>query len=707
MTPARDPGEHLFTFGVLTDSHVNQQEDRSTSPFASNRLSNPRLRWAVRDLERRRPAFVVHLGDMGNPLPELASYRPAAAAFRRIAGELTVPLHLLPGNHCVGDKPTGWVPVPRVCDESLALYEEVYGPQFHSFDHGPCHFAAINSLLINSELAAAAEQQRWLEADLERARAAGPRLWLLMHYPPFVAGPDEPGSYDNLDPPGRGRLLELFERFGVEVALSGHVHNYFYNRHGATDIYTLPTTSFVRQDYAELYTVAPADAEGGRDDRAKLAYGLVDVYRRSHRCRLVRTFGRTAAPGEAEPATASVATRLPQPAGGPLALEVRDCWLATGALRPNNSVSPFTRRAARNDWALAAADELGVRRLRVALQELDGGDVARRMADLTARGMEFVVYSHGLPDAAQLALVSAHRKAIAAWELVLGLDGISGTATALASLWQELPGKLPALLLNPIRDIARGEVSDANVKHEANYGFQLAELATVEGLCRQPAVRHAFSGMVFRLRRRGEGAAPPWEAIGAVAELARGAGLRHHLHVLFSGQLTAERLEDDRATANRVAEAALAAWAHPEVAVTCDTFEDVDRGYFVRHGLVDRRYDPRPAARVLAHLAGALGRLPPAPVARSAVASDGGRLLGLAAERYSLALALPDGRLSVSRLERPAGGRPAAATLIDLDSGTAEPLAVEPGDGFVDLAEPLTVAQPALVVAEIPPPAGR
>ena len=34
-------GSHLFTFAVISDSHVNDAEDRSTSPFASNRLARP------------------------------------------------------------------------------------------------------------------------------------------------------------------------------------------------------------------------------------------------------------------------------------------------------------------------------------------------------------------------------------------------------------------------------------------------------------------------------------------------------------------------------------------------------------------------------------------------------------------------------------------------------------------------------------------
>jgi hypothetical protein len=41
--------------------------------------------------------------------------------------------------------------------------------------------------------------------------------------------------------------------------------------------------------------------------------------------------------------------------------------------------------------------------------------------------------------------------------------------------------------------------------------------------------------------------------------------------------------------------------------VFLDTFVDHDRGYYPRHGLLDRRYNPRPGYYVLYHLRSALG----------------------------------------------------------------------------------------------------
>jgi hypothetical protein len=53
--------------------------------------------------------------------------------------------------------------------------------------------------------------------------------------------------------------------------------------------------------------------------------------------------------------------------------------------------------------------------------------------------------------------------------------------------------------------------------------------------------------------------------------------------------------EDDRALADRVAEAVEAALAHREAAIFLDSFMDHDRSYYPRHGLIDRHHNPRPA----------------------------------------------------------------------------------------------------------------
>ncbi len=602
------------------------------------------------------------------------------------------------GNHCVGDKPTGWVPVPRVSEESLARFERFYGSHFYSFDHGLCHFVVLNSLLVNSEHAAEREQRSWLENDLTEAARKGQRSWLLMHYPAFVATPDEPGSYDNLDQPGRTWLLELLERHRIEAAFSGHVHNYFTNRFAGTELYTLPATSFVRQDYSELFSVAPEDAEGGRDDRAKLGYCLVEVYEGGHVTHLVRTHGRTLGPEDLlEEGEQLGPVHMSGAEPAPVAIEMRENWLGLTWLRTNNSVSPFTRRAARNDWAVAALEEMGVRRVRLALHELDVEEVRARMFALAERGYEFTVYSHGVPHSSERDLVFRNRAQLSGWELILQLDHVETMAAKLIGGRFGDSG-LPCYL-SELRDVDRRQIADANVKHEANYGFQLHERDKVADLCASAAVREAFAGLVFRIRRRGEPRVAPWAAIREIGAMGDACGMRHQVHILFSGDLTAERMVDDLATANRVAESTLAAIAAGNVGICFDTFEDTDRGYFVRRGLVDGRYNPRPAARVLRHLGAALARYRQGAVEEARCEElDGGRLVTLRCGARILATVLPQPHLAIRELDVPGTADGDSLILVDLESGAVSSLPAAPRGGTMRLERRLELERPSLLV---------
>ena len=84
MTAAESPdlGARLFSYAVITDTHLNQGEDECNSPFAVNKLANGRMRFVVRDLNARELAFVIHLGDLLHPVPAIPHlYRRAAALF--------------------------------------------------------------------------------------------------------------------------------------------------------------------------------------------------------------------------------------------------------------------------------------------------------------------------------------------------------------------------------------------------------------------------------------------------------------------------------------------------------------------------------------------------------------------------------------------------------------------------------------------------
>ena len=119
-----------------------------------------------------------------------------------------------------------------------------------------------------------------------------------MHHPPFINHPSEIEHYDNLGEPGRSWLLSFLEEYEVEAVFCGHAHNYFYNLHNNTDLYTLPSITFVRPDFSAMFHVSPADAENGRNDVNKLGFSLLDIHERGHRLSSIRTYGLTEERGD-------------------------------------------------------------------------------------------------------------------------------------------------------------------------------------------------------------------------------------------------------------------------------------------------------------------------------------------------------------------------------------------------------------------------
>ena len=117
----RPQGSLLFKIALVSDTHVKVREDASASPYLANAEANARARHAFSQINQNKPAFIVHLGDMINPVPELPTYSAAVENFHALAGALQAPLYLVPGNHDIGDKPVAWMPAGMVDGESIAL----------------------------------------------------------------------------------------------------------------------------------------------------------------------------------------------------------------------------------------------------------------------------------------------------------------------------------------------------------------------------------------------------------------------------------------------------------------------------------------------------------------------------------------------------------------------------------------------------------
>ena len=565
-----DPG---FTFAILADTHIQAPSGDLSSPFPVNALANRRARYAAELVCAHRPDFTVHLGDVVHPLSGSPARKPAMDEARRILAPLGPNLRFVPGNHDIGDKPSPGMPAKPSSPGSIRGFRRAFGPDRTMFRRKGAAFFLINSSLINSGLPEEFEQWRWLESAL--ASAKGGRIFLFSHYPPFICHPDEDDHYDNCAEPGRARLLDLAARAGVDAMFSGHVHHFFYNRFKGMKLYCLPATSFARQDYAELFSIAPA-SEFGRDDPGKLAATFVDVSADGHRLRVVGTDGRGLDEGE----RAKIAPRRPKRI--PLIPHLRHAWFEPRSLPYNGPMEEFSRKRARNDYPLLRLIQLGIESVRAPLADLFHPLGRRRIEDWIAAGRRFVFFKTGLPSRSELAYLSELGGAVAAIEALAARSDLSDVADGAAEV---VAAARQPVWLGKITTSADAPRKDGVFIHAVSSGFPPSQaeaaLEKLEGA--KP------SALVFQI----EWGDDPAARLSELSSVLRGSGISVAANLRLADSNPAVANFDDVRIGGALRAALDAARKLGNVILQVDTFEDMDRGYSPRHGLVDRLCNSR------------------------------------------------------------------------------------------------------------------
>jgi 3',5'-cyclic AMP phosphodiesterase CpdA len=214
-----------------------QASDPQFGYFAANKdFSQETANWtfAIANINRLHPAFVVVTGDLVNKDGDAAQI----GEYKRINATLDSSIHLysVPGNHDVGNEPT---------PESLAAYRKNIGPDYYSFREGPIYGIVLDSSLLKAPgkvMDEAAKQEKWLAAELEKAKASGGMPVVFLHISLFLEKPDEPEQYFNQPVETRKRILELLHRYKVRYVFAGHLHK---NSYGMDDDIEMITTSAV------------------------------------------------------------------------------------------------------------------------------------------------------------------------------------------------------------------------------------------------------------------------------------------------------------------------------------------------------------------------------------------------------------------------------------------------------------------------------
>jgi 3',5'-cyclic AMP phosphodiesterase CpdA len=175
-----------------------------------------------------RPAFVIVCGDLVNRPGD----REQTAEYLRIAAKLdrSIKLYNVAGNHDVGDEPT---------EAAIAAYTRKFGPDYYTFRVGGMAAFVLNSQVIycGKPEVELAEQRRWLEGELAKAKKEGVRrLVVFQHHPLFLRDANEPDAYFNTPFVQRREYIQLFKKYGVSHVFTGHHHRNGLARDGQLEV---------------------------------------------------------------------------------------------------------------------------------------------------------------------------------------------------------------------------------------------------------------------------------------------------------------------------------------------------------------------------------------------------------------------------------------------------------------------------------------
>ena len=193
---------HSFSTAVEKDSPFSfvAYGDNKNGPFNHAKVANLAL--------TKEPNFAIHNGDLVN---RGGVYVQWEKLFFNPIGHLIshVPLYTVIGNHeDMSDNYFNFFCPP--CD-TLAYY---------SIDYGNAHVIILNT--EEEALIDAPNQVKWLIDDLESNQDATWKF-VVFHVPPFTSGGN---YYSRFRLEVKELLVPIFQKYGVDMVLSGHDHHY-------------------------------------------------------------------------------------------------------------------------------------------------------------------------------------------------------------------------------------------------------------------------------------------------------------------------------------------------------------------------------------------------------------------------------------------------------------------------------------------------
>jgi 3',5'-cyclic AMP phosphodiesterase CpdA len=212
---------------VVSDSHFSQRTPEADRNWDA----------VVRHVDAVEPDLVIHVGDVSVD----GAYHPDELRLARgQLDRLSPPWVAVPGNHDVGDNPGETASHEDVTVDRLVRWREALGPDRWTIEVRGWRLVGINAQLFGVGGAEEADQWAFLEDVLGKRRRT-----VLVTHKPLTADDHELATsppYRFVPLPGRDRLTELSRTGGVDVVLSGHVHQRRrLEAHGLTHLWATTT----------------------------------------------------------------------------------------------------------------------------------------------------------------------------------------------------------------------------------------------------------------------------------------------------------------------------------------------------------------------------------------------------------------------------------------------------------------------------------
>ncbi len=555
-----------FECVVIADTHYMIDVGDRPLEFESRRLQTQRAGIALQQVSDIEADFVIHMGDLVQEYPETPDFKRAMVEARDQIRACNISPHYVAGNHDIGDKTDPTMPTHEATAESLAFFQDLFGPSWYSFDRDLCHFIVLNSQIFNSNIAEADDQWEWLETDLEKHK--NQRLFLFFHLPLYLWDKNEPGlgHYDNISPPDRDRLFALIEKYGIELLFAAHVHYPFYDKIGKTRYFITPSVSFTRPGFGHLYASAPPP-EQGRDDTGKLGFYLLRIRADHTDIHLIRTKGETKRPAHDRLVTCTSATL-----SSPIGITLRHPITPIAELPI--AYPSVVRQKTRNDQHLLSCIEMGARFVRFPWRDLRDPFQRTRLEMLCSEGITPIATFLEPRIASLPEHIKANLDFVQNWEIQ-----ISDPAQLSDEVCEILNrcAKLAELSLCPI---IPNERVPGKQHLRTRMGYHLDELKSLNATLQNADIH--LQRVICRVPPNES----PWTYIQSLSERK----YSNIDHIDVSLELDAQ---NDCINVHRIAEATFAIVRLLGARLFVDPLTDLDRTMDVTHGLLDTLCNPR------------------------------------------------------------------------------------------------------------------